>query len=177
MSRLDSVIAKPDVCTNAELHTFCQLVRQGGEVTSQGLEGRVKNARASVFLHVNGQVAGIAALKEPLPAYRDDVFQRAGVMSCGSLFALEFGWVFVLPDHRRNGYSRVLSEAALSQAKREPTLPQPAWTMWRCRRFLSTSVSEGSVTPGNPRKGGSHASCSTRRADADRRGREWCQCN
>lgn len=79
MSLVNSVIANPRLCTESELAMFCELVRQGGEVASDGLEARIKAAKALVFLKVNNTVVGVAALKVPSTAYRNSVFRKASV--------------------------------------------------------------------------------------------------
>jgi hypothetical protein len=121
MSRVDPLIAEPGLCTEPELATFCRLVRKGGQVKSAGLEDRVRNAKALVFLRVDGQVVGVAALKKPSESHRDSVFRRAGVSNAASTFHWELGWVFVCPDHQGKKYSLVLSAAAISQSERKPT--------------------------------------------------------
>jgi len=115
MRSVDRQIVAPDRCTDSEVAAFCKLVRQGEEVSSQGLEGRVKTARSLVFLYVARQLAGLAALKRPLQTYRNGVFKKARVPDLGPTFDLELGWVFVASEHRGRGYSTVLSAAALSQ--------------------------------------------------------------
>jgi predicted GNAT family N-acyltransferase len=85
-----------------------------------GLEGRVRQAKALAFLYVSGTLVGVAALKQPLPRYRDDVFKGAAMAQCATLFDLELGWVYVLPEHRRKHYSEVLSAAAKSQSNNAP---------------------------------------------------------
>lgn len=114
------MITKPALCSKVDLQEFCKLVRQGDEVEAQGLEARVKRAKALVFLRVDGELVGVAALKEPALTYRDGVFRKALVPAPSTIFRFELGWVFVLPAHRRKGYSRVLSGAAISQSDREP---------------------------------------------------------
>lgn len=121
MSRVNPEIANPERCSKAELETFCDFVRRGGEVQDDGLEGRVRQAKALVFLRVDGQVIGVAAIKRPALKYRDGVFRKAGVPHAASRFHLEIGWVFVMPDHRKKGYSHALCAAAMSQAEREST--------------------------------------------------------
>jgi RimJ/RimL family protein N-acetyltransferase len=121
MIRVDSVIKDPGSLNPSELRQFCEFVRRGDEVQSQGLEDRVKQAKALVLLQVNSELVGIAAIKQPLKTYRDGVFKKAGVPEAAEAFQLELGWVYVPPQHRRQGYSRVLSVAAMSQADRKPT--------------------------------------------------------
>ena len=121
MPRIDSIVKKPALCSKEELDEFCRLVRQGGEVGADGLKDRVQRARALVFLRLDGELAGVAGLKEPSPVYRDGVFRKALVPATSKVFRLELGWVFVPPAHRRKGYSLVLSGAAISQSDRAPT--------------------------------------------------------
>lgn len=121
MPRVDPTVTKPALCSKAELDEFCKFVRQGDEVETQGLEARVKRAKALVFLRVDGELVGVAALKEPLRTYRDGVFRKALVPDSSKGFRFELGWVFVPPAHRRKGYSRVLSAAAINQCERTPT--------------------------------------------------------
>ena len=121
MSRVDPVIIEPRLCTELELATFCKLVLQGGEVEGHGLEQRVKKAKTLVFLKVNDEVVGVAALKEPSKTYRDRVFRKASVPNAADPFHLELGWVYVLPNHQGKKYSHIISAAAMSQSERRPT--------------------------------------------------------
>ena len=120
MGKVDSVIREPGRLSASELEQFCEFVRRGDEVLSPGLEARVKNAKALVLLQVDSELVGIAAIKQPLKTYRDGVFKKAGVPEAAEAFQLELGWVYVPPEHRRQGYSRVLSVAAMSQTGRQP---------------------------------------------------------
>lgn len=115
MQRVDPQIAEPGICTEAELEAFCELVNQGEEVAVQGLQARVKKAKALVFLRGNGQLVGVAGLKCPEKSYRNKVFRNAGVANAATAFDLELGWVFVPKANRGKGYSKVLSAAALTQ--------------------------------------------------------------
>jgi hypothetical protein len=121
MPQIKPVVAKAETCTDAELAEFCKLVREGGAVDNAGLEGRVKRAKALVFLKVDESLVGVGALKMPDKSYRDEVFQKAGVPNAAAVFDLELGWVFVRPTHRRKGFSLVVSAAAMSQSERKPT--------------------------------------------------------
>jgi hypothetical protein len=156
MSRVDPMITKPAFCSKVDLQEFCELVRQGDEVEAQGLEARVKRAKALVFLRVDGELVGVAALKEPAQTYRDGVFRKALVPGASTICRFELGWVFVLPAHRRKGYSRVLSGAAISQSDREPLFATTRLDNVRCRRFLKTSAYEGSASLGNQIGGQKH---------------------
>lgn len=110
-----SEMKQPSGCAEAEVAAFCALVRQGGEVDAGGLEARVRRAHTLAFTRVDGVLVGVAALKHPAATYRDGAFCGARCSDQASMFALELGWVFVSPEHRGRGYSRVVGECALSQ--------------------------------------------------------------
>jgi len=120
MRRVNTEIKTPDGCSDAEIAAFCCFVCQGGAVEKRGLEGRVRQAKALAFLYVGDTLVGVAALKQPLPRYRDDVFKKATASQCATLFNLELGWVYILPEHRGKHYSEVLSAAAKSQSYNTP---------------------------------------------------------
>jgi hypothetical protein len=112
MRRLDPEIIEPSLCTDVDIAAFCDLVRQGEEVEDQGLEGKVRRAKALVFLYVDRGLTGVAGLKRPTKSYRDGVFQKAGVPKAAASFELELGWVFVPAAHRGRQYSKVLCASA-----------------------------------------------------------------
>ena len=105
--------------SESELTKFCELVRAGGEDESEGLERRVQQAKSLVFLKVDKQIVGVAAIKQPRNTYRDRVFRSAGVREAACQFQLELGYIFVKPEYRGQRYSYVLSVLAMSQADRK----------------------------------------------------------
>jgi ribosomal protein S18 acetylase RimI-like enzyme len=120
MRRVNAEIKHPDGCSDAEIAAFCCFVRHAGEVEAAGLEGRVRKAKALAFLYVEGTLVGVAALKQPRPKYRNDVFKKAAVPLEAPSFDLELGWVHVLPEHQGRRYSGVLSAAAKAQSDGAP---------------------------------------------------------
>ncbi len=120
MRQVNAEIMRPQLCSDAEIGAFCCFIRQGGEVDIAGLEGRVRQAKALVFLYVDRTLVGVAALKQPGKNYRDKVFKAAGVSDNSATFGLELGWVFVRPEHRGKHYSLVVSSAAIGQADGAP---------------------------------------------------------
>ncbi len=103
----------PGECSEAEIDTFCELVRAGGEVTGAGLRERVLRAERLVFLRDADRVAGVAGLKNPGARYKAGVFSKAGVDGAGAC-RFELGWIFVRRDFRGQGLSKVLVESALA---------------------------------------------------------------
>jgi GNAT superfamily N-acetyltransferase len=102
----------PGECSPQDVASFCKLVKAGGEVAEAGLEQLVNQARRLVFARSDNALVGVAALKTPRPNYKARVFRKAGVGNADD-YPLELGWVFVVPEHRRQGISGRLVEAAL----------------------------------------------------------------
>ena len=109
-------VKQPRECTEAELGSFCTLVREGEEVAPATLDDLVRAAEALAFLEHGGAVVGVAGLKKPNIGYKERVFKAAGLAAQARRYALELGWVFVAAAHRGNGLSRELAEAAMSRA-------------------------------------------------------------
>lgn len=107
-------VRKPSECSSAELQKFADLILMGGEVTAAGIDVRIKKAEALVFLVQDGDLKGIAAVKNPDKTYKNGVFQKAQASVQANEFLIELGWVFVLPSSRNSGFSHKLVDAALT---------------------------------------------------------------
>lgn len=105
---LKIVILAPIDSSAKDRCAFSRLLRQGKQVVTAGLEGRIAEAAWLGFAWHDGQLAGVAAIKVPRPTYRKKVFAGAGVANLFSHFSLEFGWVFVLPEFRGLGIAHTL---------------------------------------------------------------------
>jgi hypothetical protein len=107
-------IKGPSDCSNREIDQFRDFVRKGGEVTSAGLNDRIKAAEALAFLFVRKELAAIAALKNPSENHKQGVFENAGSVDA-AFYRFELGWVYVAERFRENGYSKqILKELSRS---------------------------------------------------------------
>lgn len=106
----------PSDCSAEEICGFVALVEQGGEVAADGLQQRVMAAASLAFLHSDGSLAGVAALKLPNVTYRARVAAASGTALPQESFPYELGWVFIATEARGNGYAHPLSQAALALA-------------------------------------------------------------
>jgi hypothetical protein len=69
---------RPSECSTTELDAFEDLLREGGEVTTDELRHRMLEAEWLVFaVEGNGTLAGVAALKRPSKYYKEMVFHKA----------------------------------------------------------------------------------------------------
>ncbi len=114
---MSTITKMPSLCSAAEIEAFRELVGRGKEVTAEGLDDRIKAARALVFHSLQGQVIGVAALKTPAAARRQKVFHKAQAPQDPDDYPFEAGWLFVSPAHRGKGLSRELLGAILESAQ------------------------------------------------------------
>lgn len=111
------IYKRPSSCSKAELGAFETLLKEGGEVPSQGLHERVLRAEWLVFaLEEDGTLSGISALKKPNDSYKKKVFRKAGTELKPDDFPFEAGWLFVDPGFRGKKYSRLLLDAVIRLA-------------------------------------------------------------
>lgn len=108
----------PKECTKTELDMFERLVKEGGEVDSEGLRQRIENAVYLAWIEADdGNVIGVGAIKKPYAQYRSSVFKRAGSSEVPNQYAFELGWVFIIPACRGKGLSTPLIKRLLSSAE------------------------------------------------------------
>lgn len=106
----------PGELSTEEVDEFQQAILEGGEVDPRGLRDRVMSARSLVLLREVEGLAAIAALKSPVPAYRERVAEYARVKLMVAHYPFELGWVFVYPFARNRQYSYAVSREALKQS-------------------------------------------------------------
>lgn len=110
------VIKTPVECTSVELEAFCKLVASGGEVADAGLLERLRAAKSLAFCYEQGELAGVAALKNPDAGYRQRVFEGAKAKLDPETFPCELGWVVVSEGHRGKGLSAELVEPLIRES-------------------------------------------------------------
>ncbi len=111
------IVKSPTECSNIEICAFIAFVRDGGEVSIQGLPERIRSAATLVLARIDGLVVGVAALKQPQASYRRRVSSESGALIPAKDFPYELGWVYVSPESRGKGFSLLLSQAALIESK------------------------------------------------------------
>lgn len=111
---MSRVITKaPTDCSPEELAAFATLARESGEVTGDGLEGRIAGAHRLTFYYDSKTAVGIAGIKKPLASYREKVARKSSVSLAAAEWRYELGWVFVTPWARKAGIGKALLKAAL----------------------------------------------------------------
>ncbi|MCD9092174.1 MULTISPECIES: GNAT family N-acetyltransferase [Pseudomonas] len=116
MNQID--LKSPCECSDYEIDDFMRLVTEGCEVAVGGLRKRVMAAKHLVFLRTDGQLVGVAAMKNPHDGYRLRVANASGVPLVKQEFPYELGWVFVVPAARGNGYAHALAKAAVTHVNK-----------------------------------------------------------
>jgi len=112
------LVAKPpEAFSESEILDFMALVHAGNEVGNIVLERNVRQAKCLVFGRQASCLVGVAALKNPLNSYRQNLESKAGVALNDMEFPFELGYVFVLPSARLQGLAVKLCQAALPLAE------------------------------------------------------------
>jgi ribosomal protein S18 acetylase RimI-like enzyme len=111
------VIKKPAECKADELCNFVEMVIEGGQVTREGLERRIRRAKLMAFAYENEKLAGVAAIKAPSWLYVRDVFRKAIEAGQAVDFRYELGWGYTRPDFRRRGIHGRLTEMLMTNVR------------------------------------------------------------
>ncbi|MES2281069.1 MAG: hypothetical protein V4542_06620 [Pseudomonadota bacterium] len=109
-------VKPPSECSDEEIEAFCALIVSAGEVTPQGLEGRVRGSALLCFLWHSGDLVGVAGLKHPSVNHRVEVETGSGEELDAAEFPIEIGWVYVRPE-QRGGRSMSLCTPLLERVR------------------------------------------------------------
>ena len=96
-------IKAPSRCNDKELQNFHCLVLEGEQVQAAGLKDGIRKAVLLAFYYEEDTLVGIAALKRPHQAHKEEVIRKAGVFEKRDEFDLELGWAFTLEKYRGKG--------------------------------------------------------------------------
>lgn len=111
-------IKSPSDCTKDELENFRNLVLEGGQVTSNGLETRIKNCQSLGFYYVDNELVGISAIKRKPKEVVRRTLVKANIES-EDVPTLELGYSYTRPKFRRRGINRKLNDELLHQTTGE----------------------------------------------------------
>lgn len=123
-------------------------VLAGGEVTPDGLRGRVMQAPQIAFLRERECLLGVGGLKTPSENHRREVERDSKMALNAGEFPFELGWVFILPSAR--------------DRKLSPPL---------CRPLVAASKGSGIFATSRTNKGSMHRTLE--KLDFARAGSEW----
>ncbi|MCX8567622.1 MULTISPECIES: GNAT family N-acetyltransferase [Hyphomicrobiales] len=105
---------RPEAFSEPELAAFAALVASGGQVPTDGLAHKVRQAELLVTISDGDSIVATSAIKTPSDDYRAYQFAEAGSVLDPENFRCEFGYVVVAPSHRNRGLGQMLAEKALS---------------------------------------------------------------
>jgi GNAT superfamily N-acetyltransferase len=111
LAAMEIALRAPQSCSEAELSSFRDLVLLGGEVKADHLSVGVARAHLLAFMRIDGGLAGVGCLKNPLGNYSRTVFRKAKSKLDATSFPFELGYMSVAADHRGKGVSRLLADA------------------------------------------------------------------
>jgi ribosomal protein S18 acetylase RimI-like enzyme len=140
-------LREPLACTEGERREFARLVRLGFPAAER-LDERIRAARCLAFHYAApGTLAAVAALKAPDERQRRDVFAQADAPVGHGEFALELGWVFVMPTYRGSRIATRLCRMLLAHV---PAAPVYATTRTDNGPMASILLALGFTRAGTP---------------------------
>ncbi|MFB9843887.1 GNAT family N-acetyltransferase [Mucilaginibacter ginsenosidivorans] len=108
MSEHHITLIEPASCSEEQLRQFHDLVISGNQVQAEGLPERIASAALLAFAHADGQLAGVASIKNQKRSYITGIFLKAKVPRLAGDFDHEIGYAVTHKDYRRRGISREL---------------------------------------------------------------------
>jgi hypothetical protein len=108
MSEHSITLLLPVDCSEKQLKQFHDLVILGNQVQAEGLPERIASAALLAFAHVDGQLAGVASIKNQKRSYITGIFLKAKVPRLAEHFDHEIGYAVTHNDFRRSGISHDL---------------------------------------------------------------------
>ncbi|MBM4910120.1 N-acetyltransferase [Vibrio parahaemolyticus] len=109
---MKTIIKSPQECSTSEIETFTRLTVEGGQVSPDGLERRIRQAEKLVFVYQDDTCIAIAGLKNPLSQYKSKVFKSAGVEDQVTNYKYEVGYIFSKVAGVGNELMKAVVEAA-----------------------------------------------------------------
>ncbi len=111
------IIKKPTDCTEDELNNFKNLVIEGGQVDSTGLENRINQCKfLGFFYNDKKELVGISAIKTKTKHSVEAIKLKAGI-SDGKLPIYELGYSVTKQNFRGQGINRAINDKLLEAAK------------------------------------------------------------
>lgn len=98
---------------------FRHMVQATGEVNPRTFPALYQRARSVCFARIEGEIAGVGALKRPNPGHRTEVFDRAEATLLPDRFSYELGWFHVDEAFKGRRISSQMVGALLEQSDGE----------------------------------------------------------
>lgn len=98
-------LAIPANIPDRTMQQLADLIATGTEVDMAMVGRNLKSAASIAWAEQDGRACGVIVLKQPLPAYRDKVFEAAGVPELAQKYRFELGYTYVEPAQRSQGTS------------------------------------------------------------------------
>jgi predicted GNAT family N-acyltransferase len=108
-------LSPPKKCGKKKLQQFHDLVLIGDQVNPAFLKKHIDNAEILAFGWIGTELAGIAALKNPVGHHKDQVFESAGVPGDGNQYTYELGYIVTNEQFRNQGISKSLITALIDE--------------------------------------------------------------
>lgn len=101
--KLNTVIKRPQDCSENMLLKFIDIVTEGGEMSKEQVKGGLAFCERLIFTGNEEGVMGVCALKYPRQSYLQHLFEAAGVPEMMNPHSIEECWVSVAKEYRGKG--------------------------------------------------------------------------
>lgn len=109
---MEILIKKPADCSDKELEDFMNLVLEGKQVTSKGLEGRIRNCKNLGFCYVDNKLVGVSAIKQKSEEIVKRTLYKAKINS-DKIPTHELGYSFTKLKFRGQGINKQINDELL----------------------------------------------------------------
>ena len=106
-------------CPVDQLSVFKRMVIEGGQVDPQTLPGLIERALALAFVHSDGVLGGVGAIKRPYDSHRNEIFAKSRTRLKPTGFEFELGWIYVDPSLRGKRLGSSLVDKLMPSLKGE----------------------------------------------------------
>ena len=115
---MEILIKKPADCSDKELEDFKNLVLEGKQVTSNGLEGRIRDCKNLGFCYVDNELVGVSAIKQKSEEIVKRTLYKAKIKS-DKIPTRELGYSFTKSKFRGQGINKKINDELLGLTDQE----------------------------------------------------------
>lgn len=111
-------IREPKNCTPDELAKFMELAIEGGQVSAEGLQNRIRNCKYLGFHYEGDELVAISAVKQKDVQRVKRTQAKAGIEEINPPL-LELGYSYTRKNFRKRGLNRIVKDTLLERVKGE----------------------------------------------------------
>lgn len=116
-----TIVRRPIDCSRDQMNSFARIVLQSKEVPLENLKRGLPSAEMLFFTTtVQGEIAGVSAIRFQNKNYHRHLFEQAGVLHMYNPHSVESCWLSVRPEFRGKGVWKSNRQARLDYLGSRP---------------------------------------------------------